>query len=473
MKKISILIICDNFFHRETIKSILAPIKADLFEMSTVDDSLLIPEGVAPDLIVAILKESPLYQFRICSLLRENSLCMNIPVILMGSADTERNVKNSYSAGVFAYIDLKEAMIKLIPAIEKIFREYSEQSAEIRILVVDDSSSMRLLLEDELSREGYRIATAEDGEQALEIIRSNPPALILSDVYMPKMSGLELCEILHGDPLYSEIPFVVMSSENDAENMRRMMLYGAAAFIVKPFNVEQVMLTLNKIVSYKFLLLRKEKERLAGEQKLMIAGIAGLVKALEARDKYTCGHSERVAFILAGLVEYSGGTSYDVERALVAGRLHDIGKIGIRDNVLLKPGRLSYDEFEHIQQHPFIGASIIKTIPSIADVLPVVISHHERMDGNGYPQGLKGLSIPLWARMTAVADTYDALSSDRSYRKGVSHIKALDIIKNASGSQLCPDCVRLFFDWDCQRELDNNKVGFVDSKSVSVIAAQE
>lgn len=467
MKKKSILIICDDFFHRETIKSILAPIQADLVEMSTVDDSLLLPAGVSPDLIIAVLKESPLYQFRICSLLRENSLCMNVPVIFLGSADAERHVRNSYPAGVSAYFNIKEAMTRLIPAIEKIFRESSGQSAEIQILVVDDSSSMRMLLEEELSREGYRIITAEDGEQALEIIRSNPPDLILSDVYMPKMSGLELCEILHGDPVYSEIPFVVMSSENDAGNMRRMMLYGAAAFIVKPFNVEQVMLTLNKIVSYKFLLLRKEKERLASEQKLMIAGIAGLVKALEARDRYTCGHSERVAFILAGMVGYSGGTPYDVERALVAGRLHDIGKIGIRDNVLLKPGRLSYDEFEHIQQHPFIGASIIKTIPSIADVLPVVISHHERMDGNGYPQGLKGLAIPLWARMTAVADTYDALVSDRSYRKGVSHVKALDIIETATGSQLCPDCVRLFLDWDGQNKSDDYKAARVNSDSAN------
>jgi response regulator RpfG family c-di-GMP phosphodiesterase len=267
---------------------------------------------------------------------------------------------------------------------------------------------------------------------------------------MPKMDGLKLCETLHNDPLYSDIPFIVMSSENDAGNMRQVMQHGAAAFIVKPFNIEQLMLILNKIVSYKFLLLRKEKERLAGEHKLMIAGITSLVKALEARDQYTCGHSERVALILAGLVEFSGGSTHDVERALVAGQLHDIGKIGIRDTVLLKPGRLSFDEFEHIRQHPFIGASIIKTIPSIADILPVVFSHHERVDGSGYPQGLKGYSIPLWARMTAVADTYDALTSVRSYRKGVSHTKALDIIKNASGSQLCPNCVSLFLDWTSQ-----------------------
>jgi putative two-component system response regulator len=169
--------------------------------------------------------------------------------------------------------------------------------------------------------------------------------------------------------------------------------------------------------------------------------------SLEARDGYTRGHSERVSLILAGLVKRAGGTLYDIERARIAGLLHDIGKIGVRDSVLLKPGRLDYDEFVHIQQHPSIGASIIKAIPNFADILPVVLSHHERVDDKGYPQGLEGISIPLWARMTAVADTYDALTSDRPYRKSMSHDKALRIIKNASGTQLCSESVKLFFEW--------------------------
>ncbi len=135
----------------------------------------------------------------------------------------------------------------------------------------------------------------------------------------------------------------------------------------------------------------------------------------------------------------------------MAGRLHDIGKIGIRDNVLLKPGRLNYEEFEHIQQHPSIGASIIQAIPSISDIIPVIYSHHERMDGNGYPQGLMGHSIPLWARMTAVADTYDALTTNRPYRKSMPHDTALAVLDKVSGSQLCPDTVRLFFEW-CRSE---------------------
>ncbi len=315
------------------------------------------------------------------------------------------------------------------------------------ILVAEDSRSMRVMLEDQLTSHGYEVRCAKNGRQALTLLSEIRPDLILSDVYMPEMTGLELCERLHDSPEYSSIPIVVMSTENDAENMKRMMGFGAAAFIVKPFNIEQLMITLNNIFSYEFLILLKEKERLDTEQRLLVAGIASLVKALEARDQYTRGHSDRVSMILAGMVAKSGGSAHDVERARIAGRLHDIGKIGIRDDVLLKPGRLSDEEFSHIKNHPTIGASILQTIPSISDIIPVVFSHHERMDGKGYPQKLAGGDIPLWARMTAVADTYDALTSDRPYRQGMVHRQAMAIIDDATGPQLCPDCVDLFKCW--------------------------
>lgn len=191
--------------------------------------------------------------------------------------------------------------------------------------------------------------------------------------------------------------------------MQKMMEFGAAAFIIKPFNLEQLLMTLIKIFSHEFLLLRKESEGLSEEQKLLLAGIASLVNALEARDNYTRGHSERVSHILAGLVRFSGGSQRDIDRAIIPGRLHDIGKIGIRDSVLLKPGRLNAEEFDHIKEYPVTGVAIIKNIPSIVDILTVIVSHHERSDGNSYPQGLKGANIPLLARLTVVADTCDAL----------------------------------------------------------------
>ncbi len=336
---------------------------------------------------------------------------------------------------------------KRAPAVQKIPAKSASPITGTQIMVVDDSRSVQMMLEEELAGAGYDVLIAENGRQAMDILDKTKPDVILSDVYMPEMNGIELCKNLHDDPRYTGIPFVVMSTENDAENMKKMLKYGAAAFIIKPFNLEQLMMTLNKIFSYEFLLLVKENERLDSEQKLLLAGITSLVKALEARDQYTRGHSERVSEILAGLVQHMGGSQREVDRARIAGRLHDIGKIGIRDNVLLKPGRLTEEEFNHIKEHPSIGAGIIKTISSIADILPVVEFHHERMDGQGYPKGLSGKDIPFLARLTAVADTYDALTSDRPYRKGMALDKAMTIIKDVAGTQLCAEAIGVFLEW--------------------------
>ena len=141
------------------------------------------------------------------------------------------------------------------------------------------------------------------------------------------------------------------------------------------------------------------------------------------------------------------GSKEDVEIMIIGGKLHDIGKIGVRDSVLLKPDKLTDEEFDLIKQHPVIGAEILKSIPSFSKIMPIVYSHHERIDGRGYPEGLKGNKIHKWARMTAVADTYHALSSDRPYRKGMSQEKALEIIHDVRGTQLCPESVELFMKW--------------------------
>lgn len=450
MSKPRIVIIENNLEHRAKIKNILASIHADYLELADSKGCLVVLDKTRPDLVLANFEKVPRDGTGLLTLLRKDSSFSDLPVILMGHGESPEEIDAILNAGAFAYIDTAEAEETLLSAVEKLFKKSADHPTGIRILVVDDSNSIRLVLHQWLSREGYRVQIAENGKIALQILQNKRPDLILSDVYMPEMTGLELCETLHGNPRYSGIPFVVMSTENDAGNMKKMMQFGAAAFIIKPFNLEQLLMTLNKIFSYEFLLLLKENERLDGEQQLLLAGITSLVKALEARDHYTRGHSERVSLILCGLVRRMGGSPREIERAQIAGRLHDIGKIGISDNVLLKPGRLSEEEFTHIKTHPSIGASIIQTIPSIADILPVVISHHERFDGNGYPHRLQGLAIPLWARMTAVADSYDALTSDRPYRKGMDHDKALAIITEVSGSQLCPDSVHLFL--ECCKE---------------------
>jgi response regulator RpfG family c-di-GMP phosphodiesterase len=429
------------------IKNILSPLQLELIDASNGTDGLQIMAEVRPSIVIGKFRSVPLDGLGLCAEMNRSPSLRGIPLILMGSSEPEEDIQKALDAGVLMYIDKKDAKLHLYSTVEQLVSTTGKHSSGIKILVVDDSISMRMMLEEGLSNEGYQVIVAEHGKKAIELIQTIRPDLILSDVYMPEMDGLELCQILHESSEFSSIPFVVMSTENDVENMKQMMQMGAAAFIIKPFNLEQLMITLNTIFSYEFIILLKEKERLEAEQRLLIAGITSLVNALEARDPYTRGHSERVSQILSGLVQFSGGSAHDIERARIAGRLHDIGKIGIRDDVLLKPGRLTAAEFDHIKKHPAIGSSILKTIPSISDIIPVVFSHHERIDGGGYPEGLHGSDIPLWARMTAVADTFDALTSNRPYRIGMPYDKAFGIIREASGTQLCSECVKLFFDW--------------------------
>jgi putative nucleotidyltransferase with HDIG domain len=320
------------------------------------------------------------------------------------------------------------------------------------VLIVDDSRSVRNLVSDGLLKVGFHVMTAENGKAALRMLGGRPPDLIISDIDMPEMDGFAFCQAIHSDPAMSGIPFVVMSSFADRGNMMRMIQRGASAYIVKPFNIDQLVILVEKLMSDQFLLLLKEKDRLDAERNLILASITSLVSALEARDSYTRGHSDAVSRIISGMAALSGATKMEIETVSIGGQLHDIGKIGVRDQVLLNPGRLTEEEFAHIKQHPVIGAEILRPVESLSEVVSIVMSHHERVDGKGYPHGLRGDKIPKWARMTAVADTYDALTSDRPYRKGIPQEKALQIIEDIRGTQLCPNSVGLFMRWIDSRD---------------------
>jgi len=226
-----------------------------------------------------------------------------------------------------------------------------------------------------------------------------------------------------------------------------MLQSGAATYIVKPFNVDQLIIMVEKLLSDHFQLILKDRERLETESQAMLASISSLVQALEARDQYTRGHSEDVSKICIELAKRMNVAQDELEDIAIAARLHDIGKIGVRDDVLLKPGKLTDSEFAMIKRHPVVGAKILEPIPRLEKVIPIVLSHHERFDGKGYPEGLKGKNIPFWARVTAVADTFDALTSNRPYRDSLPREKALQIIADVRGTQLCPESVDLFLGW--------------------------
>ena len=395
------------------------------------------------DLIVSDVEMPFLDGFTLCQRLKENPKTRGVPVVILSTLETEKDIERGFNAGADAYVPKSEAQSTLFETVEKVLKKSRFHRSHV-VLVVDDSPTIRNLVAKALGEAGFQVITAENGKQAMERMADHRPDLILSDIDMPVMNGIELCRAIQSEPGLSAIPVVVMSAINDRAVMRRLIQLGAASFLVKPFNLEQVVITVERLLSDHFLVLLKERERLDSERKMMLASITSLVAALEARDPYTRGHSEAVAQLVSGMAQRMSASPEEIESLTIAGRLHDLGKIGVPDYILLKPGPLTEREYELIKEHPVIGASILGAIPSMKPLLPVIRHHHERFDGKGYPSGLQGRKIMLWARMTAVADTYHALTSDRPYRKGMNREKALAIIEEVRATQLCPDCVDAF-----------------------------
>jgi response regulator RpfG family c-di-GMP phosphodiesterase len=395
------------------------------------------------DLVIADEDLSRIGGVELCRRLKSEAHTQQIPVAILNSLGSEENTRKGYQAGACACIDKTQARDALLESIESALYKATFQKGRL-ILVVDDSLTVRSLVTKGLKEAGFQVIQAENGSVALGLLRHRKPDLILSDIDMPVMNGEAFCQAVHDDPLLGVIPFVVMSTNNQRPIMRRMLQLGADSYLVKPFNVDQLVITVEKLLSDQLLLLQKEKERLAIEQRLILASITSLCCALEARDAYTRGHSEAVSDIAVKIAMHMNVTPEEIELIRLGGKLHDIGKIGVVDSVLLKPGKLTDEEFALIKRHPVIGAEILRPVPSLAKIIPIVLYHHERLDGKGYPEGLKGDEIPFWARITAVGDTYHALTSDRPYRKGMPQDMALQIIESVSGTQLCPDCVDVF-----------------------------
>lgn len=438
------MLVDDSKAIRKGLAKLLQPLGADIIEATNGKQGYDLALRSAVDLVITDDDMPEMDGIEMCRRLKSNTETQPIPVILHSSFEAEANIDRGFQAGAEAYVTKSEASTRMLDMVRKTLNQAQFQKGRT-ILVVDDSRTILKLVKAGLTRCGFRVKTAANGQEALGCLAVETPDLILSDIDMPVMNGFQLCEAVRNDSRMVEVPFVVMSANGDRGTMKRMMQRGVAAYITKPFNIDELVILTERILSDQYRLLLKEKERLDFEQRHMLESITSLISALEARDAYTRGHSEAVSRIVSGMIALTGAGQHEIERAATGGRLHDIGKIGIRDSVLLKPGRLTDEEFSQIKEHPVIGANILKSIESLSDIMDIVLSHHERPDGKGYPNGLKGNRIPLNARITAVADTFHALTSDRPYRKGMPVAKAKDIIDSVRGTQLCPDCVELFW----------------------------
>jgi putative two-component system response regulator len=343
-------------------------------------------------------------------------------------------------------------------------------NGEQTILVVDDINDNRKMLSTLLTPMGYTVVEAADGEEAIELFQEYNPDLLILDLTMPKLDGFEVCKRLKSDPKSKIVPIIVITGVGDDESHLKALELGADDFLPKPFNIHFLKARLKSLLAMKRLYDKNQEyqeklkndnvslmQKLIGTQDITIVALA---KLAEFRDPETGEHLERmreyaktIALELKKQDKYKDYiTEQYIENIYKSTPLHDIGKVGIPDEVLLKPGKLTDDEFEIMKRHSEIGGDAISSAVNLSGMTrsfldmgkEIAYHHHEKWDGNGYPKGLKNDGIPLTARITALADVYDALTTKRVYKPAFPHDKAKAILEEGSGTVFDPEIVAAF-----------------------------
>jgi len=318
------------------------------------------------------------------------------------------------------------------------------------VLIVDDEYAGRQTLQSVLEGEGYHIEMAENGWQAIEKAKALLPDVILLDVMMPGMTGFEVCHRIRNDPQVAEIPIIILTALDDRESLLNSLKAGADDFISKPFDRYELrarLIGITRLNRYHKLVQERTKLQEAHSQLLGAyeATIEGWSRAMDLRDRETEGHSQRVAGLTVQMAMAMGMNPQELVHVRRGALLHDMGKLGVHDSILLKPDKLTDEEWILMRQHPQLAYNMLHPIEYLHPALDIPYCHHEKWDGSGYPRGLKGDEIPLAARLFAIVDVWDALTSDRPYRGAWTNENALAYIKEQSGKHFEPQIVDLFF----------------------------
>ncbi len=293
------------------------------------------------------------------------------------------------------------------------------------VLIVDDLPDNIELIKNFFVNKTYNFISANNGREAIKILDNQLPDLILLDVMMPVMDGFQVCELLKNDERTRLIPIIMLTGLEDSKSKIKGINLGVDDFITKPFNFYELKARMASLIKLKYYI-----DQLKNAEKILF----NLAMTLDAKDPYRRGHSQRLANYSSILAERAGLIDDDVRAVRCGGILHDIGKLAIQDEILLKPGPLTENEFSVVKLHPEIGAEMLTPLSSLDDVQPIIRHHRERYDGSGYPDGLIGEAIPMGAQIVAIADTYDALTSERSYRHGMSPEASLQIMDSESNN---------------------------------------
>ena len=341
------------------------------------------------------------------------------------------------------------------------------------IFIIDDEEPIRKVLNTHLTKEGYRVIQSHGGREVFEQLKSKPYELLICDIMMPEVDGIEILDYVKKN---SDItPVVMLTGLTDINVAVDVMKKGAFDYVMKPVKKMDLLETVKRAIVHRDLLVRNRQLELENreyqlflEQKvhertkelsvksgelemaysqlktMNIQFVNVLAETIEAKDRHTRGHCNRMRYLCVELGKLAGLTEEQQEFLEYASVLHDIGKIGVNEAILNKEGPLTEVESSHIKGHPEIGEKILQGIPFMERVAEIIVAHHENYDGSGYPRGLKGVEIPVCARIISVADLYDAMSSDRPYRKGLSQEVIFEEMRRVAGRQLDPDIVRVF-----------------------------
>jgi len=331
--------------------------------------------------------------------------------------------------------------------------------AQERILIVDDEEAIREVVATLLSAQGYQCTPCPNAQAALDALRAGPADLILSDLVMPGMDGLKLIEMVRSHD--RDIPVIMVTAMHDISTAIEAIRRGAYDYILKPFEKDQLFMSVRRALEHRRLVLENQRyqsdlEKLVEERTSQLSGaledleqsydytLEALAGALDLKDAETEGHCQRVTALTIVMARAMNVGEADLRQIARGAFLHDIGKMAIPDSILRKPGPLTPEETEVMRTHCDIGFKVLERIPFLTEASEIVLAHQEKYDGTGYPRGLKGDQIPLGARIFAVADTLDAMISDRPYRRALPLQTAKDEIQRHGGTQFDPRVVEVF-----------------------------
>ncbi|PWJ70048.1 MULTISPECIES: response regulator [unclassified Fibrobacter] len=395
------------------------------------------------DLVLLDIEMPGMSGIETLDVIRGDQQLKDMKVIFLTVMMVEFYKQEASRLGAADFVQKPVLPVELVSRISKVLRASEKQ----RILVVDDDS-MNLRFAKRMLGDHYEISCVSSGSEALATIGDFMPHLALLDLHMPEMNGYELLAEIRKIPQFEDLPVVFLTADNDRETEIQVFKAGALDYIQKPFIADVVLHRLNRILDLKRLQssLQDEVEKQTAElsesrrkvTNLSLQVVTTLASTIDAKDKYTNGHSIRVAKYSRELGRRMGKTPQELEEIYFIAMLHDIGKIGIPDAIINKTSKLTDDEYNTIKTHPGIGAEILKNISEMPNMEIGAHWHHERYDGRGYPDGLKGSEIPEIARIIAVADAYDAMTSRRSYRSALPQEVVRGEIEKGKGLQFDP-----------------------------------